>query len=126
MEQEMLVKTIAKVLDDKKALDIRALRVSHLTVITDYMLIASGRNVLQTRALAEDVEDKMAELGVPLRTREGMQEARWIVLDYGTVLVHIFHPEAREYYNLERLWTDGDNEMDLGRDEEAGKPGDQA
>ena len=126
MEQEMLVKTIAKVLDDKKALDIRALRVSHLTVITDYMLIASGRNVLQTRALAEDVEDKMAELGVPPRTREGMQEARWIVLDYGTVLVHIFHPEAREYYNLERLWTDGDNEMDLGLDEEAGKPGDQA
>ena len=119
MEQEMLVKTIAKVLDDKKAFDIRALRVGHLTVITDYMLIASGRNVLQTKALAEDVEDKMAELGVPLRTREGQQEGRWIVLDYGTVLVHIFHPEAREYYHLEKLWSDGDNEVDLGLDEPA-------
>ena len=114
MEQEMLLRTIAKVLDDKKALDIRAFRVGHLTVITDYMLLASGRNILQTKALAEDVEDKMAELGVPLRTREGAQEGRWIVLDYGTVLVHIFHPEAREYYHLERLWTDGSNEVDLG------------
>ena len=119
MEQEMLVKTIAKVLDDKKAIDIRALRVGHLTVITDYMLIASGRNILQTKALAEDVEDKMAELGVPLRTREGQQEGRWIVLDYGTVLVHIFHPEAREYYHLEKLWSDGGNEVDLGLDEPA-------
>ena len=119
MEQEMLVKAIAKVLDDKKALDIRALRVGHLTVITDYMLIASGRNILQTKALAEDVEDKMAELGVPLRSREGNQEGRWIVLDYGTVLVHIFHPEAREYYHLEKLWSDGGNEVDLGLDEPA-------
>ena len=116
MEQEMLVKTIAKVLDDKKAIDIRALRVGHLTVITDYMLIASGRNILQTKALAEDVEDKMAELGVPLRSREGNQEGRWIVLDYGTVLVHIFHPEAREYYHLEKLWSDGSNEVDLALD----------
>lgn len=116
MEQEMLVKTIAKVLDDKKAIDIRALRVGHLTVITDYMLIASGRNILQTKALAEDVEDKMAEIGVPLRSREGQQEGRWIVLDYGTVLVHIFHPEAREYYHLEKLWSDGENEVDLGLD----------
>ena len=119
MEQEMLVKAIAKVLDDKKALDIRALRVGHLTVITDYMLIASGRNILQTKALAEDVEDKMAELGVPLRSREGNQEGRWIVLDYGTVLVHIFHPEAREYYHLEKLWSDGGNEVDLELDEPA-------
>lgn len=119
MEQEMLVKAIAKVLDDKKALDIRALRVGHLTVITDYMLIASGRNILQTKALAEDVEDKMAELGVPLRSREGNQEGRWIVLDYGTVLVHIFHPEAREYYHLEKLWSDGGNEVDLELDESA-------
>ena len=108
-----------KVLDDKKALDIRALRVGHLTVITDYMLIASGRNILQTKALAEDVEDKMAELGVPLRSREGNQEGRWIVLDYGTVLVHIFHPEAREYYHLEKLWSDGSNEIDLGLDASA-------
>ena len=119
MEQEMLLRTIAKILDEKKAIDIRAFKVGHLTVITDYMLLASGRNILQAKALAEDVEDKMAELGVSLRTREGTREGRWIVMDYGTVLVHIFHPEAREYYHLEKLWSDGSNEIDLGLDASA-------
>ena len=112
-EEPILVKQIAKVLDDKKALDIIALNVGHLTVITDYMVIASGRSVLQTRSLADDLDDKMTELGIPLRTREGYQEGRWIVMDYGTVLVHIFHPEAREHYHLERLWADGTNAIDL-------------
>ena len=114
MTDEMsLVKQIAKLLDDKKAGDIIALNVGNLTVITDYMVIASGRSVLQTRSLADDLDDRMAELGVPLRTREGYQEGRWIVMDYGTVLVHIFHPEARVYYHLERLWADGTNAIDL-------------
>ena len=112
-EELSLVKQIAKVLDDKKAIGILALNVGHLTVITDYMVIASGRSVLQTKSLADDLDDKMAELGIPLRTREGYQEGRWIVMDYGTVLVHIFHPEAREYYHLERLWADGTNAIDL-------------
>lgn len=112
-EEPTLVKQIAKVLDDKKADHIIALDVRHLTVITDYMVIANGRSVLQTRSLADELDDKMAELGVPLRTREGYQEGRWIVMDYGTVLVHIFHPEAREYYHLERLWADGTNTIDL-------------
>ena len=97
-EELILVKQIAKLLDDKKAQDIIALDVSHLTVITDYMVIASGRSVLQTRSLADDLDDKMAELGIPLRTREGYQEARWIVMDYGTALVHIFHPEESSGY----------------------------
>ena len=112
-EELSLVKQIAKVLDDKKVIGILALSVGHLTVITDYMVIASGRSVLQTKSLADDLDDKMAELGIPLRTREGYQEGRWIVMDYGTVLVHIFHPEAREYYHLERLWADGTNAIDL-------------
>ncbi len=112
-EESSLVYQIARLLDEKKAQNILALDVHHLTVITDYMVIASGRSVLQTKALADDLDDKMAELGIPLRTREGYQEGRWIVMDYGTVLVHIFHPEAREYYHLERLWADGQNTIDL-------------
>ena len=107
MEQPILAQRIAQVLYDKKAQDIVALHVGHLTVITDYMVIASGRSTLQTRALAEEVDDQMAQAGVPLRSREGFNEGRWIVLDYGTVLVHIFHPEDRQYYHLERLWEDG-------------------
>ena len=113
MEQINLAQQIAKVLSDKKAQDIVILNVGHLTVITDYMVIATGRSVLQTRALAEEVDDKMAQLGIPLRSREGLQEGRWIVLDYGTVLVHIFHPDDREHYNLERLWADGTNNIPL-------------
>lgn len=102
---------IAKILYDKGGLDIRVLRVDHLTSITDYFVIATGRNVQAVRALGEDVEDKLAEKDILPRRREGMNESRWIVLDYATVILHVFHPEEREYYNIERLWTDGDNQL---------------
>ena len=113
MEQTGLAQRIAKILYDKKALDITVLRVGHMTVITDYMVIASGRSSLQVKALADDVDDALALEGVSLRAREGQGEGRWIVLDYGTVLVHIFHPEDRQFYHLERLWEDGENRVAL-------------
>ena len=100
-----LAMDIAKILYDKGGVDIRVLS------ITDYFVIASGRNVQAVRALGEDVEDKLAEKGILPRRREGMNESRWIVLDYATVILHVFHPEEREYYNIERLWTDGDNQL---------------
>ena len=113
MEQQELAFKIAKVLYDKKALDIQVLNVSAMTVITDYMVIASGRSQLQVKALADDVDDMLAEEGVSLRAKEGNAEGRWIVLDYGTVLVHIFHPEDRAFYHLEKLWADGENAVPL-------------
>ena len=113
MEPQELALKIAKVLYDKKALDIQVLDVSKLTVITDYMVIASGRSALQVKSLAEDVDDQLAMEGVTLRSKEGVMEGRWIVLDYGTVLVHIFHPEDRQFYRLERLWEDGENRVPL-------------
>ena len=113
MEQLGLAQRIAKILYDKKALDIAVLHVGHLTVITDYMVIASGRSSLQVKALADDVDDALAMEGVSLRARAGQGEGRWIVLDYGTVLVHIFHPEDRQFYHLERLWEDGSNRIPL-------------
>lgn len=113
MEQNNLALRIARILYDKKASDITVLNVSHLTVITDFMIIASGRSALQVKALADDVDDAMAMDGVALRAKEGHAEGRWIVLDYGTVLVHIFHPEERQYYRLERLWDDGQNRVPL-------------
>lgn len=119
MEQLGLAQRIAKILYDKKALDITVLHVGHLTVITDYMVIASGRSSLQVKALADDVDDALAMEGVALRAREGQGEGRWIVLDYGTVLVHIFHPEDRQFYHLERLWEDGSNRIPLPFQEEA-------
>ena len=117
MEARLMAEKIAQTLYNKKAQDIIILDVRHLTVITDYMVIASGRNFLQTKALADDVDDVLAEAGVALRSREGKDEGKWIVLDYGSVLVHVFHPEDREYYHLERLWDDGKNRIELDFEE---------
>ena len=113
MENTGLAQRIARILYDKKASDITVLHVAHLTVITDYMVIATGRSALHVKSLADDVDDALAMDGVALRAREGQGEGRWIVLDYGTVLVHIFHPEARKFYHLERLWADGENKVPL-------------
>ena len=104
---------IAQILRDKRAEELLVLEIGHLTVIADCMVIGNGRSMVQVKALADEVEEKLAEQGVmPLR-REGYAEGRWIVLDYGAVLVHIFHEQEREYYHLERLWMDGSNSVPL-------------
>ena len=113
MEANEVIGIAAKALYDKKGQDIVALDVTKLTVITDAMLIASGRNVLQIKALADAVEDKLAEAGVPLLRRDGHQDARWVVLDYGTVLVHLFHTQEREFYRLDKLWEHDGNRIPL-------------
>ena len=108
-----LIEKIAGILYEKKAQNIVALDVSGMTVITDCMLIASGRSALQVKALADEVEDRLSELGIEPARKEGQQEGRWIVLDYGSVLVHIFHTQEREFYQLERLWESGENRIAL-------------
>jgi len=100
---------IASTLDAKKADHILILDVNHLTSICDYFVICSGRNVIQVRTMAEDVEDKLSESGVEARRKEGYGDSRWVVLDYASVIVHLFHEQEREYYNIERLWMDGSN-----------------
>ena len=119
MKSRELALKIAETLDKKGATDITILEVDHLTSITDYFVIATGRNVQAVRSLAEDVEEKLDEADVPARRREGMNESRWVVLDYAHVIVHIFHPEEREYYNIERLWMDGSNQIPFA----SGEPG---
>jgi ribosome-associated protein len=113
MEAKDIITIAANALYDKKAQDIVALDVTKLTVITDVMLIASGRNVLQINALADEVEDRLAEAGVPLLRRDGHHDARWVVLDYGTVLVHLFHTQEREFYRLDKLWDHDGNLVPL-------------
>ena len=100
---------LCKILYDKKALDIRAIEVTDKTIIADWFIVCSGRGVPQVKALCDELEDKAAEMGLFPRRKEGYQEGRWIVLDFGELLVHLFHPEERTYYNLERLWDDGRN-----------------
>lgn len=108
---EDLAYRIAELLDGKKATDITILKVDHLTSITDYFVIATGRSAQAVHTLYEEVSDKLLEEGIAFRRNDGVRESRWIVLDYSSVIVHIFHPEEREHYNIERLWADGTNEM---------------
>ncbi len=112
-EMRRLALKMAAILNNKGAIDIEILNVADMTTITDYFLIASGRNVQAVRALSEDLEDKLAEENIFPRRRDGMHESRWIVLDFGGVIVHLFHPEERLYYNIERLWRDGENALPL-------------
>ena len=116
MTDNALAQAIGAWLYAKKAQDIIALNVSHLTVITDYMIIASGRTAAQVKALAENVEEELAKLDLFARRREGVNEGHWCILDYGDVMVHIFHEQDREYYQLERLWSNGANEVEVALD----------
>jgi len=101
----------AEAMLDKRAEDVRAFEISHLTVLADVMVLASGRSMVQVKALADEVEEKLEEMGQTALRREGYTDGRWVVLDYGCVLVHIFHEQEREFYRLERLWADGTNEI---------------
>ena len=118
MESRALALKMAEINDQKGAQDIEILKVEHMTSITDYFLIASGRNVQAVRTLAEDLEDKLAEEGLTPRRRDGSKDSKWIVLDYLHVIVHIFHPEERAFYNIERLWQDGSNQLPFSPIEE--------
>ena len=98
------VEALCAALYDKKAQDIVAIHVGDRTIIADWFVICSGRATPQVKALCDELEEKAAQAGLTLRRREGYDAGRWIVLDYADILVHIFHPEERRYYNIERLW----------------------
>ncbi|MCL6452478.1 MAG: ribosome silencing factor [Alicyclobacillus sp.] len=91
---------------DKKAKDIVVLDIHELTPMADFFVLASANSGTQVEAVARAVEDKLDELGCRCRAREGLGESRWVLLDFGDVVVHIFRPEDRDFYNLERLWGD--------------------
>jgi ribosome-associated protein len=101
-----LVQLAARAADSKQADDLVALDVSEPLALTDVFLLASGRNERNVIAIAGEVEDKMLEAGVKALRREGRAEGRWILLDFGDVVVHVFHDEDRQFYSLERLWSD--------------------
>lgn len=98
-------KNIVKILDGKKAEDIAVIETKEVTVVSDYFVVAGGTSNTHVRALANEVEDGMKQLGVEPDHIEG-RATGWILLDYGNVLVHVFDPQSREYYNIERLWND--------------------
>ena len=97
-----------KALDSKKAEKITVLKVGDLTNLANYFVIASATSTTQVKALADSVEYHLEQAGVTPKNIEGIQSRNWIVLDYVDVIVHIFTDEAREFYQLEHLWTDGE------------------
>lgn len=119
MTVENLALQAAKLLYDKMGEDITVLRVAHLTVLADYLVIATGHTAIQVRAMADHLEEQLAVSGLHPRRVEGRSDASWIVLDYLNVIVHIFKPEARSFYRLERLWDDGQNRLALSFDSNA-------
>lgn len=107
MDSKELVKTIVASLNKHKAEDIRIIGIRDLSVIADYFVIASGTNSTQVKSLADYVEFELGEKNVKPKRVEG-PATNWILIDYGSVLVHVFFTETRGFYDLERLWKDGE------------------
>ncbi len=101
-----LAAQIVAALDDGKAVDIRTLDVRNLTVITDYMLIASGRSSRQVKALTDRVRGRARAEGAEILGIEGERQADWVLVDLGDVVIHIMQPDARDFYQLEKLWEE--------------------
>ena len=97
----------ARAADDKRGADTLILAVGNILAVTDHFVITSGTNPRQVRTIAEEVEQRISEAGGPKPIRiEGLDDLTWVLLDYGDFVVHVFHEEARRYYELERLWSD--------------------
>ncbi len=99
----------AKILDDKKAHKIKLVKIRDLTVMADYLVIAHGTSSTHVKSLADDVEFLLKEQQIAPLRKEGFNTKNWFVIDYGNVIVHVFSEEAREFYDLEHLWADGEN-----------------
>lgn len=96
----------AKALDDKKARDVTVLKTAEQTVMADYFVICSGTSAPHVKALVDEVDRRLSEAGEDLIRREGLRSDIWVLMDFGSVIVHVFTDEARKFYNLERLWSD--------------------
>ena len=97
---------IAEAADDRRALDIEVLDMRGLMTICDFFVICNGRSRLHVDAVAEEIEEQMSEIGIEPRHIEGIPNSNWVILDYTDVVVHVFEPESRGFYNLEGLWHD--------------------
>lgn len=97
----------ARAASDKRATGIMAIDVAELLVVTDYFVICTGNTDIQVRAIADEVEDRLREEGgIKPIGREGADEGKWVLLDFGDLVIHVFQPEEREFYRLEKLWSD--------------------
>lgn len=105
-ESKALAEAIAYVLDQKKGHEIKTLFVEDKTILADYFVICTGHSNTQVKALADEVEFKIGQRGVKPIHYEGRDNGSWALIDFGTVIVHIFDRAARDFYNLDKLWSD--------------------
>ena len=100
---------VTKALDAKKGMDIKLLRIDDVSSIADYFLICTGTSSTHVKTLCDYAEYTLDQLGEPMLGREGHRGNSWELLDYGSIVVHVFTEEARQFYDLERLWADAEN-----------------
>ncbi|RLL48020.1 ribosome silencing factor [Oceanobacillus piezotolerans] len=108
MENKELLQVIAEACDDKRAEEIIALDMKEVSLIADYFLICHGNNERQVQSIARAIKERVEENEVEVKRIEGFEQARWVLVDVGDVVCHVFHKDERSYYNLERLWGDAD------------------
>lgn len=106
MNERDILATVAKAADSKRAEDVIALNMKGISLIADYFLICHGNSDKQVQAIAREIKEKAAEIDIHVERIEGFEEARWVLIDLGDVVAHVFHKDERGYYNLERLWGD--------------------
>ena len=106
MTEAKLSELVAAAASDKKARDIVVMELAGVSMIADYFVICSANSTTQVQAIADNIEEKLEEQGVRALWKEGYREGRWVLLDYGSCVAHVFVEEDRRFYNLERLWGD--------------------
>ncbi len=107
-ESDKMASLAYRALEDKKAENIKIINIEKVSVIADYFLIASGTNRNQVLALTDNVEEVLGRAGYEQKQKEGYQTANWVLMDYGDIIIHIFDRENRLFYDLERIWGDGE------------------
>ncbi|ATF12548.1 ribosome silencing factor [Brevibacillus sp. HB1.2] len=105
---EDLAQLVVKAAEDKKAENLKVLDIRKLSVIADYFMICHGNNERQVQAIVREIRDQAHKNGFDVRGIEGADEGRWVLVDLGDIVIHVFHREDREFYNLERLWKDAE------------------
>ena len=98
---------VTKALDAKKGQNIKLLKIARVSSLADYFLICTGTSSTHVKTLCDAVEETMDEAGEPMLSREGHRGGTWVLMDFGSLVVHVFTAEARKFYDLERLWQDG-------------------
>lgn len=108
MSENKYLRTIVKALDDKKGNDIHVIRISEISSMCDYLVIADGSNRNQVQAMCNNVEHAMREAGAEMENREGYANGGWILLDYYDIIIHVFSEKERAFYDLDNIWRDGE------------------